>query len=155
MDRQEIANELKNIIGNYLKNKGLDLVDLIYRYEGRDLFLRILADRPEGGITIEECASLNNEISEILDERDISRERYILEVSSPGLDRPLKTKNDFLRCMDKRVKFFLAEPVAGKIEPEGIICQVAEDTVYIKIGANTVAIPLSKIKKAKQNIDNI
>lgn len=155
MDRQETINTLKNIIGDYLKNKGLELVDLVYRYEGRDVFLRILADRPTGGITIEECALINNEISEILDEKDILRERYILEVSSPGLGRPLKTKNDFLRCMNQELKFFLSEPVNGKIELEGIICKVSEDTVYINIDANTVEIPLSKIKKAKQTLDNI
>lgn len=155
MDRQEITNALKDIIGDYLKNRGLELVDLIYRYEGRDLFLRIFADRPTGGITLEECAQINTEISRILDEKDILREGYILEVSSPGLDRPLKTKNDFLRCMNRRAKFFLSEPVNGKIELEGVICQATEGAVYIEIEANTVQIPLSKIKKAKQTIGNI
>lgn len=84
-----------------MKNQNLDLVDIIYRYEGRGLVLRVLVDKPEGGITLDECAGLNNEISRILDEKDMLQQRYILEVSSPGLDRPLNSKNDFLRCINK------------------------------------------------------
>lgn len=153
MDRQEIISELKDIIDNYLKDKALDLVDLMYRYEGRDLFLRILVDRPEGGISLGECANLNNEINRILDEKDILRERYILEVSSPGLDRPLSTKNDFLRCINRRTRFWISEPINGKIEMEGSITKVDDDSVYIEIKDKAVKIPLLNIKKAKQIID--
>lgn len=155
MDRQEIISELKDIIDNYLKDKALDLVDLMYRYEGRDLFLRILVDRPEGGISLGECANLNHEINRILDEKDILRERYILEVSSPGLDRPLVTKSDFLRCINRKVRFWLSEPINSKIEMEGSITKVDDDSVYIDIKDEAVEIPLLNIKKAKQIIDMI
>lgn len=148
-------DELNRIITDYLKNQGLDLVDLLCRYEGRDLFLRILVDRLEGGISLDECASLNNEISRILDEQDILKEGYILEVSSPGLDRPLKNKNDFLRCLNRKAIFFLLEPVKGKIELEGTISKVTDDSVYVNIGADIVEIPLIKINKAKQTVGNI
>ncbi len=96
MDRQAIIAELNSIIADYLKIQGLDLVEIICRYEGRDLVLRIFVDRPQGGITLAECAQLNKYVSNILDEKDILQSRYILEVSSPGLERPLKTKNDLL-----------------------------------------------------------
>ena len=96
MDRPEITDELNNIIEDYLKNQNLDLVDLIYRYEGRDLVLRILVDKPQGGISVGECAHLNSEIGRIVDEKDILQQNYILEVSSPGLDRALKTKKTIL-----------------------------------------------------------
>jgi ribosome maturation factor RimP len=153
MDRQEIINELKNLFGEYLKAQGLDLVELIYRYEGRGLFLRILADRPEGGISMEECSRLNNEISRILEEKDILQSRYILEVSSPGLDRPLKTKSDFLRCINRKARLFLSEQVNGKIELEGIIIRAEDDSVYVDIGGESVEIPLLKLTKAKQIIN--
>jgi len=153
MDRQEIIVELKNIIGDFLKIQGLELVDLIYRHEGRDLALRILVDRAQGGITLGECAALNNQISEILDEKDILQEGYILEVSSPGLDRPLETKSDFLRCMNRKVKLFLNESINGKIELEGLISKVEDDSVYIDCKNATIQIPLIKINKAKQIIE--
>ncbi len=156
MDRQEIISELTNTIQDFLINQGLDLVDLMYRYEGRNFILRILVDRPQGGITLDECAYLNNEISRILDEKNILQERYILEVFSPGMDRPLKTKSDFLRCIDTRVRFFFKEPIIdGKTELEGLIIEVREDSVCADIEEKRIEIPLSKITKAKQVLDNI
>ncbi|MDD4980321.1 MAG: ribosome maturation factor RimP [Candidatus Omnitrophica bacterium] len=152
MDRQEISAELSSIFGDYLKNQGLDLVELMCRYEGRDLVLRILTDRPEGGITLAECAALNKQISAILDEKDILQARYLLEVCSPGLDRPLKTKKDFLRCINKKARFFLNEVVGDKIEWEGIINKVSDEIVYIDIGDRIIEVPLVKINKAKQVI---
>jgi ribosome maturation factor RimP len=153
MNRQAIINELKIIICDYLKNQGLDLVELIYRYEGRDLILKILVDKPEGGISLDECADLNNEISRILDEKNILQQSYILEVSSPGLDRPLTAKCDFLRCINRKVRFFLSECIEGKKELEGVILKVEDDTVYIDVQGNCLAIPLAKIDKAKQTIE--
>ena len=152
MDRQQIISELKNSIGDYLKIQGLDLIDLIYRYEGKDLVLRVLVDRPEGGIGLDECARLNNEISRILDEKDVLTTRYILEVSSPGLDRPLKTKSDFLRCINKKVRFYLCESINGKMELEGTISKVGDTSVYIDTDGESLEIPLLKVAKVKQII---
>ena len=152
MDRQAIITELKNIIADYLKIQGLDLIDLIYRYEGKDLILRILVDKPQGGITLEECAQLNKQIGNILDEKDILQTRYVLEVSSPGLDRRLKTKSDFNRCINRRVRFFLNEAIGGKMECEGIINKVEDDAVCIDSDGKIIEIPLLKIITAKQVI---
>ncbi len=150
MDKQEIISELKNIVEGYLSTKDLDLVDLIYRYEGRDLVVRILADRPEGGISLGECAKLNSEISRILDEKDILQQGYLLEVSSPGLDRPLSSKKDFLRCLGKKVKIFLREPLNGKFELQGLINNADDDSVTIDYEARAVKVALNMISKAKQ-----
>lgn len=155
MDKLAIIEELRNVVQGYLNPRNLELVDFIYRYEGRDLFLSILVDKPEGGISLEECANLNKEISLILDEKDILQQRYILEVSSPGLDRSLKTESDFLRCVNRRVRFFLNEPILGKWEWEGIINKVEEDSVSIDAGREMIVLLLSKVAKAKQIIDNI
>jgi len=155
MDRREIIAELRDVIGSYIKEQGLDLVDLVYRYEGKGLFLRILVDKPEGGISLDDCAYLNNEISRILDEKNILQERYILEVASPGLDRPLTTKKDFLRCMNKKARFFLNELVEDRRELEGIINSVDDEAVYIDSQGRVIKIPLSKINKAKRVINNI
>ncbi len=153
MDKQEIISELKNIIGDYLKIQGLDLVDIIYRHEGSDLIVRILTDRLEGGITLDECARLNIQISNLLDEKDILQTRYLLEVASPGLDRPLRTKNDFSRCINRQARFFLNEAISGKIELEGLIKKVQNDLVYIEAENEVIEIPLTKIDRAKQVID--
>jgi len=153
MDRHELTEKLRSVIGGYLESQGLELVELIYRQEGRDFVLRILADRPQGGITLDECAGLNIQISGLLDEKGILQERYILEVSSPGLDRPLKSREDFLRCTGRNARFFLNEPVNGKIEMDGVINKVDNNYVYIESGGKTVEIPLARINRAKQIIE--
>ncbi|PIP19754.1 MAG: ribosome maturation factor RimP [Candidatus Omnitrophica bacterium CG08_land_8_20_14_0_20_41_16] len=149
MDREVLISQLNILLEDYLKSLNLILVDIIYRYEGRDLVLRILTDKLTGGITLDECAILNRDIGGLLDEKDIIQGRYILEISSPGLDRPLKTKNDFLRCLNKSARFFLNELINGKLEWEGLINKVGEDSVFISVEDNLIEVPFLKINKAR------
>ena len=153
MDNQELIEQLGYIIEDYLKARGLELIDLILRCEGRDLFLRILTDRPNGGITLDECSSVNIDLSRILDEKDIVRQNHILEVSSPGIDRPLKSRSDFLRRLGRKAVFFLAEPIRGKIQWEGFIKEVGGNAVFVDINTQVIEIPFQIINKAKQILD--
>jgi ribosome maturation factor RimP len=150
--RDDVAG-LEAIIREYVKIKNIDLVDLVYRYEGRNLILRLLVDYPQGGITLDECARLNIEISKILDEREVIQERYILEVSSPGIDRPLVSKNDFLRCINRDVWFLFPSPLKGKIELRGLIKSVKDDSVEIEVENQILEIPFGNITKAKQILE--
>ncbi len=150
MDRAAIVDQVRQVLAGYLEGRGLDLVDIVCRYEGGELFLRIFVDWPEGGIALQDCARLNKEIAEMLDEKNILEQRYTLEVSSPGLDRPLKIEKDFRRCKGKKIKFFLNEPVNGKLEWDGVIDSVSDGLVYIKANDTAIEIHLSKINKAKQ-----
>lgn len=152
MDRQEITGQLESLLAGYIKEQGFTLVDLSCRYEGQGLVLRVLADRPRGGITIDECSCLNQEIIRLLDEQGILSEGYVLEVSSPGLDRPLSGKNDYLRCVSREVRFFLSEPINDKVEYAGTIIDADEDNVYIDNRGENLTLPLVKVRKAKQLI---
>ncbi len=154
MDREEIAGELESIISQYLKEQGLELVEFIYRREGAGRVLRILVDNSSGGISLGECARLNTQISGILDGKDIIKESYTLEVSSPGLGRPLKTRSDFLRNLNRKVTVFLREPVNAKWEFQGAIKEVKDDSLSIETDkGEVIEIPLSKISKAKQIVE--
>lgn len=153
MVREDIIQELNKLFEGYLKARGLDLVDFICRHEGRRLSLRILVDRPEGGVTLSACADLNRTLGDIIEEKGILEESYILEVSSPGLDRPLKNAKDFARCRDRNIRFFFNEPINGKWELEGRIDKVEGDSVCIDIGGGMLAVPLSKITAGKQKIE--
>lgn len=152
MDKQAVTEELKLIISDYLESHGVELIELLYRREGNAMVLRLLIDKPEGGITMDECAYFNSHIGQVLDNKNIIEGRYILEVSSPGLDRPLQTKNDFLRCKNKQVRVFLNQPVNEKIEWEGRIIKVEADSLYIDSGGTSIELPLAKVRKAKQVI---
>ena len=150
MDRDSVVEGLRTFVEDYFTARGLDLIELSSRYEANRLILRVLVDRPEGGISIGECAEINHELSRIFDEKDMLQESYMLEVSSPGLDRPLILKKDFLRCLNKNARFFFTEPVNTKFEVEGIIKEVSEDAVGIDISGEVLKVSLSKIRKAKQ-----
>ena len=150
MEREALREELNQLIGEFIRGRGLILVEIIFRYEGKDLFLRVLSDRPEGGITLEECTKLNREIGLILDEKTLIPGRYILEVSSPGLDRPLKTREDFLRCRNSDAVFFLREAQNGRLEINGKIMNVTEDAVEVEAGGTVISLPITAIAKAKR-----
>lgn len=152
MLNSQLIEQVKDTIAAFLDNSGFYLVEISNSYQGNALVLRIIVDKPEGGITIDECARINNQISNILDEKNILQQRYILEVSSPGLDRPLITKNDFLRCINKEVRLFLSEVINDKREIEGVVSKVEGDSVYIDTGDGICEVPLPKITKAKRII---
>jgi len=149
MVNQEILAEANRIIAEDLAKNNFELVEFAHRYEGRDLVLRLLVDKPQGGITMDECARLNRSLGRLLDEKDIIPVRYILEVSSPGLDRPLKSGKDFTRCLDKQAVFFLNEPIEGKLQVEGRIAVASDASVSIDYPGKVLEIPLTKINRAK------
>ena len=149
MDRLKSVNELDLFLRDYLKSLDLVLVELIYRYEGGNLILRVLADKPTGGINMDECSILNRDLGRLLDEKNMIKDRYILEVSSPGLDRPLKVEDDFLRCLNKNARFFLNDAVGGRIEWDGFIENAGEESVFIKTKEGVIGIPYLKINKSR------
>ncbi len=149
MDKQELINRLDALSKEYLNSRGLILVDLILRYEGGRLILRVLVDKPSGGITMDECAMLNRDLGSLLDGEGLIEDKYTLEVSSPGLDRPLKGRDDFLRALNKEVRFFLSEPVNDRIEWDGFVENADEDKVSVRAKERIIEIPYLKINKSK------
>ena len=95
-----------------------------------------------------ECAALNHRLSQLLDEKEVISNRYILEVASPGLDRLLKTKKDFMRYLHKQVVFFLNDLVNGKCQWQGEVSRVDDTGVFIDSAGQILEIPLIKINKA-------
>jgi len=144
-----LIEELENFILPCFASANVELIDLICRQEGRKLIIRILADHPQAGITLDECAMLNRRLGELLDEKDIISCEYILEVSSPGLDRSLKRQKDFLRCLDKEVVFFLNDFIDGKCQWQGVVTKADEACVFIQVSEKIIEIPLTKINKAQ------
>lgn len=152
MEHLEFSEDLKNQVLPLLEESGAELIELNYiRRSGRSI-LRLLVDKKEGGITIQECAELNKKIISLLDEKDLIKEGYLLEVSSPGLDRPLKVKNDFSRCINKEIRVFLREPLNEKWELSGFIAGVEGEVLQLNTDKGQISIPLAIINRAKQII---
>ncbi len=153
MSYREKEENLKKIISPLLEEEGFVLVELRLMSSKSGAILRLLADRKEGGINLEDCARLNEKVSSLLDAQDLIEDRYILEVSSPGVDRDLLTKDDFSRCASRKVRVFFNESNDGKMEIEGRVNKVEGDLIFIEMSGGVFGIPLSKIKKARQIVD--
>lgn len=151
MISQEILQQLKEIVLSCLKNNNLELVEINYSGRAR-LLLTILIDRPEGGVTIGECALMNNIISKAMEAANILNSSYVLEVSSPGVGRPLKASQDFYRAINRKVRCMLVEPISGKKEIEGLVKEADEESVTLDTNTDEIKILYSNIAKAKQII---
>lgn len=135
-----------------LDEKDLELVDIEYVKEGPNWFLRIYVDK-DGGVDIAECGYVSEQLSEKLDDADPIKEAYFLEVSSPGVERPLKTKEDFENNLNKNALIKLYEPIDGEKEYEGILQAITNNILTVEYKVKTrkkqVEIPLEKIAKAR------
>lgn len=150
MEQNDLREELRKIILSALEEENVELVELNFARRHGSASLRLLVDRREGGISIGDCARLNSKLGNILDACNLIEERYVLEVSSPGLDRPLKEKSDFLRCLNREVKVFLKEPINGRIEFDGTVLQAQEGFVVIDSAGEILEIPIGNITKGKR-----
>ncbi|MFH0940573.1 MAG: hypothetical protein V1840_01810 [Candidatus Omnitrophota bacterium] len=145
--------KLRPLFSAHLERLGFVLVDIrFYRNNEGALILEALADRAEGGINLAECARFNAELGAIAEDNASISTRYTLEVSSPGIDRPLVAVADFKRVIGRKVRAFLKEPYDGKIEHLGSVESVGTDTIAIKTEDKTIMIPLEKVNRAKQVI---
>ncbi|MDD5097975.1 MAG: ribosome maturation factor RimP [Candidatus Omnitrophica bacterium] len=147
--KEALIKELEELFSGCADKENLELVDLICKYEGNKLILRVLADKPQGAITLGECALLNRRLGDLLAEKNIIDDDYVLEVSSPGLDRYLVKPKDFLRSINKQASFYLSELINGKCEWHGEINKVEAESVFINSCGKILEIPLTKINKAK------
>ena len=109
---------------------GFELVDVEYVKEGGNFYLRAYVDKP-GGITVEDCEKVSREFSDKLDEADFIDEAYIMEVSSPGLGRPLKKEKDFKRSMGEEVEIRTYRPINREKEFYGVLTAYDENSVTI------------------------
>ena len=102
MKRAEVEQRCEKMVQPILDENGFELWDVEYVKEGANYYLRVYADK-EGGITIDDCVTISRALEVKLDEEDFIEEAYILEVSSPGLGRPLKRERDFERSIGAEV----------------------------------------------------
>ena len=121
----------EQLIAPILQENGFELVDMEYVKEGSSWYLRAYIDK-EGGITIDDCELVSRAFSELLDQEDFIEDSYILEVSSPGLLRPLKKDRDFQRKLGQRIEIKTFAAVDGKKEFEGVLKSFEKDSITVE-----------------------
>ena len=147
---------MRDKIEPVVEEENLELVDMEFSGVGPTSVLRVYVDR-SAGVTVDQCAHLSRKISDLLDMDDLIPGRYRLEVSSPGLDRPLVSGADFKRKIGKKVKVFLKESVDGKTELVGEIKNLKGENVVLQLGSieskqnqgEEKIIPLKMVAKAQ------
>lgn len=147
MPDNAIIEKLENVLNPILADESIELVEVEFKPSGKRWMLRIFIDK-EGGVTIADCEKVNRELGRILDVEDFIDHPYTLEVSSPGLTRPLKKTEDFARYKGKLCRIVTKERIDDKTEFRGKIVDVMDDKVEIKGKIDVFTIPICAIKKA-------
>ncbi|MBI3615297.1 MAG: ribosome maturation factor RimP [Candidatus Omnitrophica bacterium] len=152
MDKEAVLSQVRELIQPLLASRRTELVELTCRPEGSRVVLRCLVDTARG-ITVDELSRLNQAIGALLDEHDLIPDRYLLEVSSPGLDRPLKTQIDFERTIGRRIRVMMTVPVDSQWEMTGELLGAGEEMITLKLdNGDKLQILLSQISRAVQEI---
>ena len=120
-----------------INKNNFELVDVEFIKEAGTFYLRIYIDK-EGGITIDDCEIVSRALSDKLDEKDFIEESYILEVSSPGVGRPLKKDKDFARSIGEEVDVKLFKPIDKQKEFNGILESFNEEEITVRLDEDTV-----------------
>ncbi len=149
---ESLLKEIALLIEPVLAEMGIDLVDMEYRSGQGRRVLRIYADRPTG-INLDDCAMVSREIGNLLDVKDLLQQHYVLEVSSPGLNRPLKREKDFLRAIGQKIKVKTAVPLKGRKNFSGILQSFENGMLQLKLDDTVVQIPEESVKMANLVFD--
>ncbi len=150
--QDKLTEQIEALIMPYIEELSAEIVELNVKQRGNTVVIDIAADRP-GGITIGECTFINKKVDREIEKRQWFDGNYVVEVSSPGLDRALKTSKDFLRVLGREVRFHLLDALEGKVEHLGEVVEVNEDKILIKTNDKTITVPLGSISKAVQVIE--
>jgi ribosome maturation factor RimP len=152
MTEREFVDRVHGMIDPILLNEGMELVDLEYRRESKGWVLRLILDR-EGGITLDDCTRVSQGVGRSLDVEDVIQTPYTLEVSSPGLTRPLKTEKDFMKYRHRLIKVKTVDPIKNRRQFKGRLLEVSESGIAIEVDGGIFQIPLSNVAKANLEID--
>ena len=147
MSREAVENLVEQIAAQMLDGTELELVDVEYVKE-RDWYLRVYIDK-EGGIEIEDCQKVSELLENKLDELDPIKESYYLEVSSPGLDRPLKKEHDFIRHQGDLVELHTFAPVNGQKTFIGTLKKLENKMIYLDVEGKEMSFPKDKTSQIK------
>lgn len=151
MDGSQIVRQAWLVLEPQLEELGYELVEVEYAGSHSGMALRIYVDKPGIGITLEDCTKISRVLSPVLDLEDFIPGEYMLEVSSPGIDRPLRKVADFARFAGEEIQLLAHAPVEGRKRFEGILTGIADDMIGLECDGHEFHIHLENLKRAKLN----
>jgi ribosome maturation factor RimP len=145
-----LSEKIEKLIGPVIDELGYELVRVQIQGGARHPTLQIMAERRDRtAMLVDDCARLSRAISNLLDEADPIDSEYMLEVSSPGIDRPLMKPADYERFAGHDAKIELDAPIGGRKRFQGTVARVEGETVVLDCEGETVTLPLAAIRQAK------
>ena len=144
---KDIAQAVAGLVGPILEDMGFELVDCEFVPSRGRWVLRLTIDK-EGGVTIDDCAGVSRELGDHLDVKDLIAHPYVFEVSSPGLNRPLKKEKDLLRVVGKKIKVKLRAPIQGRRNYAGTLNGFSRGMLTMNVDNTEVALPWDGVEKA-------
>ena len=160
MGAGSLIDQIRTMAGRVAESYGLEIFDVQFRREAAGMVLRIQIDRPgpaataEDSVSVDDCARVSRDLSAMLDVEDVVPTAYTLEVSSPGLDRPLRQADDFRRFAGRRAKLVMREAVDGQTFYRGTLGGVDDGHVVIEADdRKRHRIPLGVIRRANLEVE--
>ncbi|MDI9496410.1 MAG: ribosome maturation factor RimP [Bacillota bacterium] len=153
MSKKNILASVRKMTEDILKTTDMELIDLEYVKEGPFKYLRIYIDKP-GGVNVDDTADVSRILSKKLDEADLIKDQYFLEVSSPGVERPFKREEDFQNNIGNVVEAKFYKPVDGKKSLLGVLKEKKDNNIVIEAQDKTYEIELEDISKINRVIED-
>ncbi|MBF0465867.1 MAG: ribosome maturation factor RimP [Nitrospirae bacterium] len=147
-----MQKKLRNLVEEVALRNGVDIVGVEVKGRGSRTLLRLTLDK-ESGVTLSDCERVSREVGVMLDVEDMFPESYTLEVTSPGIDRPLKGRTDFLKNIGKLLNVVTAEKISNENFFRGRLQSVEEDSITLTVDKRIVAIPIDNVSRAKVEIE--
>jgi ribosome maturation factor RimP len=144
----DVAARAEELVKSSVEAEGLELVHVEYQPRGGASVLRLYIDKP-GGVTLSDCQRISRHVSVMLDVEDFIPNQYVLEVSSPGIERPLFKRADYERFAGREIQVMTREKIEERKNFTGVIRDVSEDELELECEGKTYRIPLDIIRKAK------
>ena len=154
MERDRTVSRIWELATQIADGEAMEVIDVELRREGTRAgrVLRVYLDK-EGGPNVDDLGRVSRQLSELLDSQDIVEGSYTLEVSSPGINRPLKKPEHFQRFIGKRVRIRTGDMIDGRRSFLGILSEVSADTIRIEVEGKPYQIPFSMIEKSNYEHD--
>lgn len=153
MKKQSKESMLEELIAPVVEAEGYECVDVTFEKAGKDCVLTTYIDGPNG-IGLDDCEVVSRKLSDLMDEKDPIEQSYLLEVSSPGIDRPLKKEKDFARNMDKRIVVSFYAPVNGSKQLSGILKGYNGVTLTLQLDSEEMMeLEMSAVSKVAPEIE--
>ena len=149
---EALEDRIRLLVEPIVKEKGLELVDVEYIKEGAHWYLRLYIDK-DGGVDMDDCSGVSHMVSEMLDEKNPIPQAFMLEVSSPGLERPLKKDEDFIRFQGSLVTVITTSAFQGYKEFSGNLIGLINDEIVLEYENKRIAIPRALAKNTHLALD--